>query len=144
MINSLKIECNDVVLRPSRAHGGDAGLDLRASEACKVLPGLSTLVGTGIKVEIPHGFVGLVFSRSGMAKYGVTLANAVGVIDASYRGEIKVFLTNHSKINEFSVERGARIAQLVIVPCALPDLEFVEKVTESIRGEGGFGSTGVV
>lgn len=137
----LNIECEDRALMPSRAHTGDGGLDLRSSQVYSLVPLESKLIGTGIKAEIPLGYVGLLFSRSGMAKYGVTLANSVGVIDHSYRGEIKAYLVNNGD-NPFQIHYGDRIAQLVIVPCLLVDPTIVDKVSETVRGENGFGSTG--
>jgi dUTP pyrophosphatase len=107
----------------------------------KVPAGGTALIPTGVKVEIPYGYVGLLFSRSGMAKHGVTLANSVGVIDHQYRGEIKAYLVNHGK-KDFAVNYGDRIAQLVILPCELPAIAFVDKVSETTRGDNGFGSTG--
>jgi len=138
---TLNLECSDEALMPSRSHEGDAGLDLRSREVYNLVPLESKLIGTGIKAEIPLGYVGLLFSRSGMAKSGVTLANSVGVIDHAYRGEIKAYLTNNGN-NPFLINFGDRIAQLVIVPCLLVEPNYVEKVSESVRGENGFGSTG--
>lgn len=139
--NTLQIECTDEKLVPSRAHVGDAGLDLRSSQEFTLMPLNSVLISTGIKVAIPLGFVGLLFSRSGMAKYGITLANSVGVIDHSYRGEVKAYLVNNGT-DPFRIHYGDRIAQLVLVPCALPEVELVEAVSNTERGENGFGSTG--
>lgn len=125
---------------PVRAHEGDAGLDLRATEDAFLEPGDAVLVPTGIKVEIPYGFVGLLYSRSGMAKYRITLANSVGVIDHSYRGEVKAYIINHGDV-PYRITAGERIAQLVVVPCML-DYNIVDSVSETNRGENGFGSTG--
>lgn len=137
----LNIECSDENLRPSRAHLGDGGLDLRSSQEFVLMPMHSHLIPTGIKAEIPLGYVGLLFSRSGMAKVGVTLANSVGVIDHSYRGEIKAYLVNNGT-NPFHIHYGDRIAQLVIVPCLTAGFNLVAKVSDTERGENGFGSTG--
>jgi|WetSurMetagenome_2_1015567.scaffolds.fasta_scaffold143208_2 dUTP pyrophosphatase len=139
--NTLQIECQDKNLMPVRAHIGDGGLDLRSSREVLLMPLESVLISTGIKVAIPLGFVGLLFSRSGMAKHNITLVNSVGVIDHSYRGEIKVYLVNNGT-NPFQIIYADRIAQLVLVPCSLPELELVEVVPSTIRGEDGFGSTG--
>ena len=128
---------------PRHAHPGDAGADLTAAEGTVIAPGERSLVGTGLAVAIPDGHAGLVMPRSGLAiREGVTVVNAPGLIDAGYRGEVKVALINHGT-EEFVVERGDRIAQLVIV--AVPEVEFiaVESLETSARGEGGFGSTGV-
>lgn len=139
--NTLQIECPDQNLIPTRAHIGDGGLDLRASQDFLLMPLESALISTGVKVAIPLGLVGLLFSRSGMAKRSITLANSVGVIDHSYRGEIKAYLVNNGT-DPFQIIYGDRIAQLVLVPCALPEVELVEAVSTTERGENGFGSTG--
>lgn len=138
---ALNIECHDSGLIPTRAHTGDGGLDLRSSQNFILMPLQSHLIPTGIKVEIPLGYVGLLFSRSGMAKVGVTLANSVGVIDHSYRGEVKAYLVNNGT-EPFHIHYGDRIAQLVIVPCLVVEPTFIDKVSDTTRGEGGFGSTG--
>jgi dUTP pyrophosphatase len=132
----------DAVL-PSRAHEGDAGLDLYACEAAHIGPGERWSIGTGIAVEIPGGHAGLVLPRSGLAKkHGITLVNSPGLIDSGYRGEIRVLLLNTDPAETFRVAAGDRIAQLVIVPIALPSLVEAPALAESIRGEGGFGSSG--
>ena len=123
-----------------------AGFDLPSSEELTLYPNQPpTLVGTGLKVSIPKGHVGLVFSRSGMALNGVMVANGVGVIDEDYRGELKVMLRflSSSSLAKREIKPGDRIAQLVIVK--LPDIRpvLVESLDETERGEGGFGSTGV-
>jgi dUTP pyrophosphatase len=128
---------------PRRAHAGDAGCDLFAAEAASLGPGERASVGTGIAVEIPDGSAGLVLPRSGLAaKHGISVVNAPGLIDAGYRGELRVLLLNTDKAETFEVEPGDRIAQLVIVE--IGDAEPVEagELAESVRGEGGFGSTG--
>lgn len=127
---------------PARATSGSAGFDLRATEGDLIIPGYRKAFGTGVSVAIPPGFVGKVFSRSGMGfKHGVSLANGTGIIDSDFRGEIKVSLIN--KGNDFcTVKRGDRIAQIVFEK--LPDIE-LEKVTVldvTERGNNGFGSTG--
>lgn len=127
---------------PSRAHASDAGLDLRAAEAFILGPGERRMVPAGVAVAIPDGHVGLVAPRSGLgAKYGVTLANSVGVIDAGYRGELKMPLVNHGD-GKVEFQRGDRIAQLLIMPIALPDVRVVDELPDGDRGHGGFGSTG--
>lgn len=132
----------DAVL-PARAHEGDAGLDLYACEAAHIGPGERWSVGTGIAVEIPDGHAGLVLPRSGLAKkHGVTLVNSPGLIDAGYRGEIRVLLLNTDPADTFRVVAGDRIAQLVIAPIALAEPVEAPALAESARGEGGFGSSG--
>ncbi len=142
----MKIEIRrlhpDAVVPVSR-HPGDAGGDLVAIEGCVLLPGARSMVSTGLSIAIPDGFAGLVLPRSGLAsQHGVTCANAPGLIDAGYRGEIKVALVNLDPHLTYAVQPGDRIAQLVIV--ATPEIKFeeVEILPESVRGEGGFGSSG--
>src|SRR5215203_4160030 len=128
---------------PTRAHDGDAGLDLYAAEAATIEPGDRATVATGIAVEIPAGFTGLVLPRSGLAaRHGIALVNAPGLIDAGYRGEIRVLLLNTDRTEAFEISPGDRIAQLLITPLA--DLEPVEaaELDEAARGDGGFGSSG--
>ncbi|HKH14541.1 MAG TPA: dUTP diphosphatase [Solirubrobacterales bacterium] len=128
---------------PTRAHDGDAGLDLYAAEAATIEPGDRATVATGIAVEIPAGFTGLVLPRSGLAaRHGIALVNAPGLIDSGYRGEIRVLLLNTDRRDRFEVSPGDRIAQLVLTPVAdVEPLEVTELAT-SVRGEGGFGSSG--
>ena len=127
---------------PARAHEGDAGLDLHAAEAAEIGPGERASVGTGVAVAIPDGHAGLVLPRSGLAaRSGISLVNAPGLIDSGYRGELRVLLLNTDREQPFSVEPGDRVAQLVIV--AVSSLEPVEaELDETLRGAGGFGSTG--
>jgi len=128
---------------PAYAKPGDAGLDLRASEAVTLEPGGRGLVPTGLAVAIPEGHAGFVLPRSGLAmQKGVTVLNAPGLIDSGYRGELKVLLINQGG-NPVGIERGERIAQLVIQPVVHARLVEVERLPDSARGEGGFGSTGV-
>ena len=127
---------------PAYARPGDAGLDLRASETVKLEPGERRLVPTGLAIAIPEGHAGLVLPRSGLAmQKGVTVLNAPGLIDSGYRGELKVLLINHGPA-VVAIERGERIAQLVIQAVARVRLVEVERLPDSARGEGGFGSTG--
>ena len=134
----------DQAVLPQRATDGSAGLDLRActtDEIC-IMPGETAVLPTGLAVALPEGSVGLVFGRSGLGiRHGIVPANAVGVIDADYRGEILVGLTNHSA-EPYIIVPDDRIAQLVIVPVLTPPIEEVENLSETVRGEGGFGSTG--
>ena len=127
---------------PSRAHDGDAGVDLYSSEDVELEPGRRALVPTGIAVAIPHGMVGLVHPRSGLAaRVGLSIVNSPGTIDAGYRGEIKVILINHGS-EPCTVTPGLRIAQLVIAPVARAEVVEVAELPPTARGEGGFGSTG--
>jgi dUTP pyrophosphatase len=133
----------DGAVLPSRAHEGDAGLDLYACEAAHIGPGERWSVGTGIAVEIPAGHAGLVLPRSGLAKrHGITLVNSPGLIDSGYRGEVRVLLLNTDPAEVFRVEPGDRIAQLVVAPIALAEPVEAEALAESTRGDGGFGSSG--
>ncbi len=128
---------------PSRAHDGDAGLDLCACEPAHIGPGERWSVGTGIAVEIPEGHAGLVLPRSGLARdHGIALVNSPGLIDSGYRGEVRVLLLNTDPAETFRIQPGERIAQLVVAPIALADPVEVEVLTDSSRGDGGFGSSG--
>ncbi len=128
---------------PTRAHEGDAGLDLYACEAAHIGPGERWSVGTGVAVEIPAGHAGLVLPRSGLARdHGISLPNSPGLIDAGYRGEVRVLLLNTDPAITFKVAPGDRIAQLVIAPVELAEPVEVEALAESARGDGGFGSSG--
>jgi dUTP pyrophosphatase len=128
---------------PTRAHEGDAGLDLYACEPAHIGPGERWSVGTGIAVEIPAGHAGLVLPRSGLAKkHGIALVNAPGLIDSGYRGEVRVLLLNTDPAETFRVEAGDRIAQLVLTPIALAEPVETKALAESARGDGGFGSSG--
>ena len=133
----------EAAILPTRAHGGDAGLDLYACEAAHIGPGERWSVGTGIAVEIPTGHAGLVLPRSGLAReHGIALVNSPGLIDAGYRGEVSVLLLNTDPAEIFTIEPGDRIAQLVIAPVALAEPVEAEALAESGRGGGGFGSSG--
>jgi dUTP pyrophosphatase len=140
---------------PSRAHEGDAGLDLHAVEPATIGPGERASVGTGIAVAIPPGHAGLVLPRSGLAaRHGVALVNSPGLIDSGYRGEVLVLLLNTDRARPFEVQPGDRIAQLVVTPyAAAQPVEAVDPRTlgagvlaasaaSPVRGEGGFGSSG--
>ncbi len=134
---------SDGAQAPSRAHPGDAGFDLRAVEAARLEPGERASVGTGIAVEIPDGSAGLVLPRSGLAaRHGISVVNAPGLIDAGYRGEIRVLLLNTDRTEPFEIAPGDRIAQLVIVEVGDDEPVEAESLEESVRGDGGFGSTG--
>jgi dUTP pyrophosphatase len=127
---------------PSRAYEGDAGLDLPAAEAVVLAPGERAVVGTGLAVAVPDGHAGFVQPRSGLAaRHGITIVNAPGLVDAGYRGEVKVVLLNTGG-EPFAVEPGMRIAQLVVLPVADVDPVEVEELPASERGERGHGSSG--
>lgn len=129
---------------PAYARPGDAGADLQSTDRAVLAPGERALVGTGVRIALPDGFVGLVHPRSGLAvKHGITVLNTPGTIDAGYRGEIKVILINLSD-QEYAIEPGDRIAQLVVQRVERARFIQVERLPESERGEGGFGSTGFV
>lgn len=142
---TLKLKkLTDTAVLPLRATEQSAGLDLCADLTAPVTlsPGESALLPTGLAVALPGDTVGLVFGRSGLGiRHGITPANAVGVIDADYRGEIKVGLRNHSQ-TPYQIEPGERIAQLVVLPVILPKIEVVDSLPDTKRGDGGFGSTG--
>jgi len=128
---------------PTRAHDGDAGLDLYALEGAVLAPGERASVPTGIAVEIPPGQAGLVLPRSGLAaRHGISVVNAPGLIDAGYRGEVRVLLLNTDREHPFELSAGDRIAQLVLVRVELPKLVEVDALSDSERGGGGFGSSG--
>jgi len=128
---------------PERSHADDAGYDLRAAEAAVLEPGERASVGTGIALEIPSGHGGLVLPRSGLAaRHGISLVNAPGLIDAGYRGEVRVLLLNTDRAECFSIEPGDRIAQLLLVHHEALEVEEAEELVETVRGTGGFGSTG--
>lgn len=134
---------SDDARQPSRAHDGDAGYDLYAVEPAVIGPSERASVGTGIAVAIPDGWAGLVLPRSGLAaKHGITLPNAPGLIDAGYRGEVRVLLLNTDASESFEVAPGDRIAQLLLVRHEAPELEEVASLEETVRGAGGFGSSG--
>ena len=128
---------------PGRAHPGDAGYDLVAQESHVIGPGERVLVSTGIHLALPDGYAALVVPRSGLAlKHGIGVVNGPGLIDAGYRGEVKVIVINHDPSESFSISVGDRIAQLVFHRVIEPRFHIVEKLPGSDRSEGGFGSTG--
>jgi dUTP pyrophosphatase len=132
------------VALPRRARDGDAGLDLAANADLVVGPGERAMVPTGLAVAVPEGHAGLVLPRSGLAsRRGLTLANAPGLIDPGYRGEITIAVVNLDPAEKVDIRRGDRIAQLLVVPMALVEPVEVQEFPPSHRGEGGFGSTGV-
>jgi dUTP pyrophosphatase len=128
---------------PRYALPGDAGADLLARSSVLLPPGARALIATGIKLAIPDGYAGLILPRSGLAlRHGVTLVNSPGLIDAGYRDELKVALVNLDRHEAYTVERGDRIAQLVLQPVATVEWEPVEQLPASSRASGGFGHTG--
>lgn len=128
---------------PSYARPGDAGLDLLAAEDISLQPGERAAVPTGIAVAIPEGHAGFVHARSGKAlKEGLAIANAPGLIDSGYRGEIKVIVVNLDPSSAIDIKRGEKLAQLVVQPVESVELQEVDELPSSERGEGGFGSTG--
>lgn len=141
----LPIKCLDpTVGLPSYAYDGDAGLDLRSNEDVTLAPFERRLVGTGLAVAIPEGYAGFVQPRSGLAlREGLSMANTPGLIDAHYRGELKVCAINLDPSKSIHIERGERIAQLVIQQVPVVSLLEVDELDETDRGTGGFGSSGV-
>ena len=128
---------------PAYAHPGDAGADLIAAEAVRLAPGERALVATGVRIALPEGYAAFVVPRSGLAaRHGITIVNSPGTVDAGYRGEIKVSLLNTDARDPYDVAVGDRIAQLVVMPVTTVRFLPVEELPDSVRGEGGFGSTG--
>jgi dUTP pyrophosphatase len=128
---------------PSRAYDGDAGLDLYAAHDARIEPGERCELGTGVAVAIPPGHAGLVLPRSGLAaRHGIALVNAPGLIDAGYRGELRVLLLNTDRREPFSVRAGDRVAQLLVVAFAAVAVQAVDALEGSERGGRGFGSSG--
>lgn len=129
---------------PSYAHEGDAGLDLYAAEDVTLQPGARALVATGIAAAIPDGYAGFIQPRSGLAvRHGLSLVNSPGLIDSHYRGEIKAIAINLDTTAPIHIRRGDKIAQLVIQRVERCELVEVSELDETVRGEGGFGSTGI-
>ena len=146
-INKMKVEIkklNDKATLPTYGSEYAAGADLYAclEEEITINPHQTVLIPTGLAMELPLGYAGLIYARSGLAtKKGLAPANKVGVIDSDYRGEVKVALHNHSEVAQ-TVAAGERVAQLVITPYLAADFVEKEELSETVRGEGGFGSTG--
>ena len=142
MIRVKKLRANAIM--PTYGSAEAAGADLYAclEEDAVIMPGESRFIPTGLAMEIPKGFAGLIYARSGLAcKRGLAPANKVGVIDSDYRGPITVVLHNHGNERQ-TISHGERIAQMVITPVLTPAYEAVEELTDTDRGQGGFGSTG--
>ena len=143
MIDLPVARLRDDAILPSQAYEGDAGLDLAACERLELAPGERGVVGTGLAVAVPEGWAGLVLPRSGLAaKHGITVVNSPGLIDAGYRGEVKVIMLNTDKHTAFVVEPGMRIAQLILVEAAGVRLVEQEELSTSERGAAGLGSSG--
>ena len=144
-MNKLKLKVQTIhneSIIPNYAHQGDAGLDLYSVEEVKINPSETALIKTGIKIELPPQTEAQVRPRSGLAlKHGITVLNTPGTIDEGYRGEVGVVLINHGK-ETFIVEKGMKIAQMVVKPVWYVEVDEVEELSETERAEGGFGSTG--
>lgn len=140
----VQVTVADGARLPAAAHAWDAGYDLTAAEHAELLPaGGRQLVGTGVRIALPEGYAGLVLPRSGLAsRHGVTLINSPGLIDAGYRGEVRVALVNHDPHEPYTITPGDRIAQLVVIPVAAVTWQEVTALPPSERGSGGFGSSG--
>ena len=141
----LRVQRLDPAARlPARAHDDDAGYDLCSLEAVTLAPGARAMIRTGIAIALAPGHSGLVVPRSGLAaRHGISIVNAPGLIDAGYRGELKVLLLNTDVEAAFEIAAGDRIAQLVVVAVATPRIVEVDELAATVRGEGGFGSSGV-
>lgn len=140
----LKIFVTHPDLEPERAHPTDAGLDLKSIETVDINYRDVITIGTGVHLEIPIGYMGLVALRSSMGDIGLTMPNGVGIIDSDYRGEVQLILTNLAYL-PYRIERGDRIAQLIITPITIPELIEVsskDELSPTARGEKGIGSTG--
>lgn len=138
------VRIHEAAIVPSYAHPGDAGADLCSIESVSLAPGERALVRTGLAIQIPEGFVGLVHPRSGLAiKQGLSVINTPGTIDAGYRGEVMVGLVNLDPHSTIDLPAGARIAQLLIQRVERAEFEVVDELDDSVRQGGGFGSTGL-
>lgn len=142
--DKLKIKCiHEAAVLPTRANESDAGMDLYAIEDQLIEPGEAALIATGIQIELPRGTEAQIRPRSGLAlKHSITVLNSPGTIDEGYRGEVKVILINHGKA-AFQVEKGMRIAQMVVAPVLAIEVVQVEELSATIRDKGGFGSSGL-
>ncbi|WP_246815340.1 dUTP diphosphatase [Corynebacterium sp. HMSC08F01] len=143
-IGPIAVKRLDPVLPlPHRAHPEDAGADLYSAEDVTLQPGERALIGTGIAIALPVGTVGLIHPRSGLAaKQGLSIVNTPGTVDAGYRGELKVCLINTDRSEPIVITRGMRIAQLVVQRVELASFQEVDELDETVRGAGGYGSTG--
>ena len=135
---------DDTLEMPAYAYVGDAGLDLRAAEDAVLQPFERKMVSCGIAIAIPEGYAGFVLPRSGLAaKHGISIVNAPGLIDSNYRGELKAILVNLDAHEPFEIKHGDRIAQLVIMAVPAVELSEADELDDTVRGAGGFGSSGV-
>lgn len=141
MALKIPIQKTAEVKTPHYAHKGDAGVDIYSAEDCEIAPSESRVVSTGLKFEIPEGYVGLIYDKSGLASRH-SVHNMAGVIDSSYRGEVKIVMMNLGK-EPFKISKGIKIAQMIFHQ--IPEAEFIEakELKETKRGEKGFGSTGL-
>jgi len=140
----IRIQKVEDVKTPSYAHPGDAGLDLYSAEDYVLKSGERKIVSTGIKIAVPHGYEAQIRPKSGLAaKYGISVVNTPGTIDAGYRGIVGVILINHGS-EDFKIEKNMKIAQMVINKVELVDIEEVSELDDTSRGKGGFGSTGTL
>lgn len=146
MVNELEVRLERSELEPERAHLTDAGLDLRSKVEVTLARGNRALVGTGVQVRIPVGYVGLLIPRSSLSKKYIVMLNSVGVIDADYRGELMACLQYTGTQDWMIIDKNERIVQLIIVPIALPEVlvRYQDEYNwnDTARGTGGFGSTG--
>lgn len=143
MVEILILRVDEDVPVPSYAHPGDAGADLTSTVDVRLDPGERALVPTGIRLALPDGYVALVHPRSGLAaRCGVSIVNAPGTVDAGYRGEVKVLLINLDPAEPVQIRRGDRIAQLVVQRVERARFVEVQRLPDSARGDGGYGSTG--
>lgn len=142
MINVKILKVDKELPTPKYAHYGDAGMDVYSAEDYVLKPGTRKIISSGLKFEIPEGYELQVRPRSGLAaKHGITVLNSPGTVDFGYRGILGVILMNHGT-EDFEIKRGERIAQIVFNKFETAQLEEVDLLTETVRGEGGFGSTG--
>jgi dUTP pyrophosphatase len=143
MVEILITRLDEDVPLPSYAHSGDAGADLTTTVDLRLAPGERALVPTGVAIALPEGYVGLVHPRSGLAaRFGLSIVNAPGTVDAGYRGEVKVLLVNLDVASPVVLSRGDRIAQLVVQKVERATFVEVPRLPGSARGDGGYGSTG--
>lgn len=143
MVDVLITRLDGELPTPAYEHPGDAGADLRSAVDVTLEPGERAMVPTGIAIALPDGYAAFVHPRSGLArKHGLSMVNTPGTIDAGYRGEISVLLINHDRTDAITIQRGDRIAQLVVQPVAYATFVEVAELPASLRGDGGFGSTG--
>ena len=143
MIELPITKLRDDAAMPRGAYPGDAGLDLVACERVQLAPGERAVVPTGIAVAIPEGHAGLVIPRSGLAlDHGISIVNTPGLVDSGYRGELRIIVLNTDRERQFTIEKGMRIAQLVVTPTPEVDVIELDELPDTVRGAAGFGSSG--